>query len=117
MGYAFRMIQAYYVYCMLDFYYYYISSISDHQALDPGGGGPLPQVVFGVDTGFSPRELECLEIVRKEEPAKEIEDETPRMHRSQEEMEGGNRSRCQMLLRSQYDEDSQPMDLAVSLGT
>jgi len=29
-------------------------------------------VVFGVDTGFSPRELECLEIVRKEEPAKRL---------------------------------------------
>ena len=49
--------------------------------------------------------------------SKEIEDETPRMHRSQEEMEGGDRSRCQMLLRSQYDEDNQPVDLAVSLGT
>ena len=36
-----RMIQAYYVYCVLYFYYYYIHSTSDHQALDPGGWGPL----------------------------------------------------------------------------
>ena len=37
----FGMIQAHYVYCILHFCYYYISSISDHQALDPGGWGPL----------------------------------------------------------------------------
>ena len=35
------MIQAYYTYCVLYFYYYYISSTLDHQALDPGGWGPL----------------------------------------------------------------------------
>ena len=29
-----------YIYCAL--YFYYISSTSDHQALDPGGGGHLP---------------------------------------------------------------------------
>ena len=39
----FRMIQVHYIYCALYFYYYYISSISDHQASDPGGWGPLPQ--------------------------------------------------------------------------
>ena len=37
----FGMIQARYVYCILHFCYYYINSISDHQALDPGGWGPL----------------------------------------------------------------------------
>ena len=36
----FRMIQAHCIYCTLYFYYYYISSTSDHQALDPGGWGP-----------------------------------------------------------------------------
>ena len=35
------MIQVHYVYCALYFYYYYISSTSDHQALDPRGWGPL----------------------------------------------------------------------------
>ena len=35
------MIQAHYIYWALYFYCYYISSTSDHQALDPGGWGPL----------------------------------------------------------------------------
>ena len=37
---GFRMIQVHYIYCALYFYYYYISSTADHQALDLGGGGP-----------------------------------------------------------------------------
>ena len=37
----FRTIQARSIYCALYFYYYYISSTSDHQALDPRGWGPL----------------------------------------------------------------------------
>ena len=37
---GFRMIQVYNIYREL--YYYYISSSSDHQALDPGHWGPLP---------------------------------------------------------------------------
>ena len=32
---GFRMIQSRYTYCVLCFYYYYISSTSDHPALDP----------------------------------------------------------------------------------
>ena len=35
------MIQGHYTYCMLYFYYCYISFISDHQALDPRDQGPL----------------------------------------------------------------------------
>ena len=35
------LIQVNYIYCALYFYYYYISSTSDHQALDPQGWGPL----------------------------------------------------------------------------
>ena len=35
------MIQTHSIYCALYFYYYYISSTSDHQALDPRGWGPL----------------------------------------------------------------------------
>ena len=35
------MIQAHHIYCVLYFYNYYISSTSDHQALDPRGWGPL----------------------------------------------------------------------------
>ena len=31
------VILAYYIYCTPYFYYYYISSTSDHQTLDPGG--------------------------------------------------------------------------------
>ena len=40
-GDGFRMIQAHNIYCALYSYYYCISSTSDHQALDPRGGGPL----------------------------------------------------------------------------
>ena len=36
------MIPAHYVYCGLYFDYYYISSTSDHQALDPGHWEPQP---------------------------------------------------------------------------
>ena len=38
------MIQEYYIYCELYFYYYYISSTSYHQVLDPRGWEPLPRV-------------------------------------------------------------------------
>ena len=31
----------YSIYCVLSFYYYYISFTSDHQALDPGGWGSM----------------------------------------------------------------------------
>ena len=44
-GDGFVMTQAHEIYCALYFYYYYISSTSDHQALDPGGWGPLPQTM------------------------------------------------------------------------
>ena len=37
----FTVTQAHYVNCALYSYYYYISSTSDHQALDPRGWGPL----------------------------------------------------------------------------
>ena len=40
-GDVFGMIQGHYIYCALYFYYSYISSTSDHQALDLGGRGPL----------------------------------------------------------------------------
>ena len=36
-GDVFGMIQANYIYCAFNFYYYYISSTSDHQTLDPRG--------------------------------------------------------------------------------
>ena len=35
------MIKAYYIYCAFSSYHYYISSTSDHEALDLGGWGPL----------------------------------------------------------------------------
>ena len=35
------MIQAHFIYCALHLHCYYISSTSGHQALDPGGWGPL----------------------------------------------------------------------------
>ena len=38
---GFWMIQVHYIYCALYSSYYYISSTSDHQALDPGGWGCL----------------------------------------------------------------------------
>ena len=34
-----RIIQVYYIYCALYFYYYYVSPTSDHPALDPRGWG------------------------------------------------------------------------------
>ena len=37
------MIQGHCMYCALCFCYYYISSDSDHQALDPEAWGPLPE--------------------------------------------------------------------------
>ena len=40
-GVGFRMIQVHYMCCAFDFSYYYISSTSGHQALDPGGWRPL----------------------------------------------------------------------------
>ena len=40
---GFRMIQVHYIYCALYFYYYCISSTSDHEALYPGGWGCLLQ--------------------------------------------------------------------------
>ena len=42
------MLQAHYMYCALYFYYYYISSNSDHQALDPGAWGPLPYKLHSI---------------------------------------------------------------------
>ena len=38
---GFGMILTHYFYCALISYYYYISFTSNHQALDPGGWGPL----------------------------------------------------------------------------
>ena len=38
---GFGMIQAHYIFCVIYLYYYYISSISGHQALDPRVWGPL----------------------------------------------------------------------------
>ena len=42
-GGGFGMIQAHYIHCALSFYSDSISSTSGHQALDPGGWGPLLQ--------------------------------------------------------------------------
>ena len=39
------MIQGHYIYCALNFYYYYISSTSGHLALNPGGRRPLGQKI------------------------------------------------------------------------
>ena len=38
---GFKMIQTHDMYYTFNFYYYYISPTSNHQALDPGGWGPL----------------------------------------------------------------------------
>ena len=45
-GGGFRTIQAHCMYCALYFYYYYISSTSDHEALYPEGWGPLGQRIW-----------------------------------------------------------------------
>ena len=52
------MIQEHYTYCVLYFYYHYISSTSDHQTLDPRGWGslsdgtPAVRVLGGRQPGF-----------------------------------------------------------------
>ena len=39
---GFMVTQVIYLFTFIvHFYYYYVSSTSDHQALDPGGWGPL----------------------------------------------------------------------------
>ena len=38
---GFKIIQAHYIYCELYFYYYYVSTTSDHQTLEPRGWRPL----------------------------------------------------------------------------
>ena len=43
------MIQVHYIYCILYFYYYYIISTSEHQALDPGGWGPMIYTIVTVE--------------------------------------------------------------------
>ena len=48
-GDGFGMIQGYYTYCALYFYSYYISSTSDHQALDPGGWRSLLFRIQAID--------------------------------------------------------------------
>ena len=45
-GDGFGMLQACYIYCVLYFYYFSISSTSDHQAVDPGGWGPLSYTLY-----------------------------------------------------------------------
>ena len=40
-----EMIRVHYICCALYFCYYYISSISDHQALDSGVWGPLSESI------------------------------------------------------------------------
>ena len=49
------MIQARYIYCALYFYYCYISSNSDCQALDPGGLEPL---VYSITAYMIPKLLQ-----------------------------------------------------------
>ena len=47
----FGMIWAHCIYCAFYFYYYYINSTWGHQALDPGGWGPLgliPSLCFAM---------------------------------------------------------------------
>ena len=48
-GYGFEMIQVHYIYCTC-YFYYHIRTTSDHQALDPGGWGPLLSYVAYVDS-------------------------------------------------------------------
>ena len=42
---GFGIVQAHSIYCALYSYYYYISSTSDHKALDSGGWGPLMHLI------------------------------------------------------------------------
>ena len=42
------MVQAHYIYCALHFYYYYTSSTSDHQALDPGIWRTLQRLLYQI---------------------------------------------------------------------
>ena len=51
-GDGFRVIQVHYIYCVLYFYYYYISFSSDQQALHPGGWEPVLQLISIVQWSF-----------------------------------------------------------------
>ena len=62
-GHDFRMIQVRYIYCVLYVYYYYISSTSDHQVLDPGGWGPLSQLSLQGMAIRSLRHFLCLPVI------------------------------------------------------
>ena len=60
-GNSFRMIEARQIYCALYFYHYYISSTSDHQALDLRGWALLDYVtpiIFTV-TPIVPSTIYC----------------------------------------------------------
>ena len=48
------MIQVRYTYCALYFYYYCISSTSDHQTLDPGGWGALSTSFHSLESPLLP---------------------------------------------------------------
>ena len=65
-GDGFRMIQAHYVYCALYFHYYYISSTSDHLALDPGGWEPLlKRTRPWIWAGWMGEDVRLVRVVRK----------------------------------------------------
>ena len=44
------MIRAHCIYCAIYFYYYDVSSISDHRALDPRGWEPLQRMGHPIPT-------------------------------------------------------------------
>ena len=50
---GFGMIKVHYMYCVLNFYYYSISSTSGHQALGPGN--PCAEGLIESDWGYRPK--------------------------------------------------------------
>ena len=56
------MIQEHCIYCALYFYYYDVSSTSDHQALGPRGWEPMRYRTFELGSMIPMREYTCVKV-------------------------------------------------------
>ena len=68
------MIQARYIYCALYFYYCYISSDSDRQALDPGGLEPL---VYSITAYMIPKLLQEISGLARSKDSRSVLSQVP----------------------------------------
>ena len=73
-GDGFRMIPAHYIYGALYFYYGYISSNSDHQAVDPGG---LEQLVYSITAYMIPKLLKEISGIARSKDNRRLLSQVP----------------------------------------